>query len=130
MKIKQKLNSIVLAGSVLAIFLILFPSTAAAFIPSDVATEDTQKLEDMKEVVQQLVDRNTLAEGTGAKWTKLLDIAETAINDDNAIKAKSSLNQFIKTVEPYLKKKSLSRDSKEKISNLIENAKDIRSSLS
>lgn len=130
MKIKQKSNSIVFAGSVLAIILILFPSTAAAFIPSDVATEDTQKLEDMKEVVQQLVDRNTLAEGTGAKWTKLLDIAETAINDDNAIKAKSSLNQFIKIAEPYLKKKSLSRDSKEKISNLIEDAKDIRASLS
>ncbi len=130
MKIKQKLNSIALAGSVLAIFLILFSSTVSAgYIDSDVVTTDTAKLEDMKDEVQKLVDRHTLAESTGAKWTTLLDTAETAILKNNEKKAKSSLKQFTSIATPYLQKKSLSQGSKDRIHQLIEDAKDIISSL-
>ena len=126
----MKVDSIALAGSVLAIFLILFSSTVSAgYIDPDVVTDDTAKLEDMKDEVQQLVDRNTLAESTGAKWTTLLDTAETAILKNNEKKAKSSLKQFTNIATPYLQKKSLSQGSKDTIHQLIEDAKDIRSSL-
>jgi hypothetical protein len=131
MRTKQKLNSIVLAGAVLVLFLILLSSTASAsgYIPDPPKSDDVATLEDMKDRVQQLVDRGTLAESTGNTWTTLLQTAEEAILNDNAGKARSSLNNFINTANPYLEKKSLSRDSKDKIKKLIDDANDIISSI-
>jgi hypothetical protein len=131
MKTKQKLNSIVLAGAVLVLFLILLSSTASAkgYIPDPPKSDDVATLEDMKDRVQQLVDRGTLAESTGNTWTALLQTAETAILDDNAPKARSSLKNFIITAKPYLQKDSLSHDSKDKIKKLIDDANDIISSI-
>ena len=116
-KIKQKLNSIALAGSVLAIFLHLFSSTVSAgYIDPDVVTTDTAKLEDMKDEVQQLVDRHTLAESTGAKWTTLLDTAETAILKNNEKKAKSSLKQFTNIYSLPPEKKFIAKQQRQNTS--------------
>ena len=131
MKIKQKLNSIVMAGSVLVLFLILVSSTASAkdYISGDIKSDGVAKLEDMKDRVQQLVDHNTLSETTGETWTTLLQTAETALLNDKKIKTISSLNNFINTAKPYLNKNSLSSGSKDKINKLINEANSIISAL-
>jgi hypothetical protein len=131
MKTKQKLNSIVLAGLVLVLFLIFLSSTVSAkgYIPDPPKSGDAAKLEDMQDRVQKLVDHGTLAESTGNTWNTLLETAETAILDNNAAKARSSLNNFIKTATPYLKKDKLSQGSKDKIKKLIDDANNIIWSL-